>query len=76
LVTRAALESVLAEAVRNSPDCNGFVGIIVERVVPPSRGGANWTLKGVRYGKADRGQCSAVISNYVQEWQQKFDITD
>lgn len=76
LITRAALELALAEAVRNSPQCGAFVGVILERVVPGSPGGANWAVKGVKFGKADRGRCNAVISNCVQERQREFEVSD
>jgi len=54
-IARAALESALAENVRGSdPQCEGLIEIIVERVVPASPDGANWAVKGVKYGKAER----------------------
>jgi hypothetical protein len=76
-ITRATLELALAEAVRDSdPDCRGLIGIIVERVADPASGGANWALKGVRYGKAPRDPCNAEISRCVQEGQAEFEISD
>jgi hypothetical protein len=45
----------ITNAVRSSdPLCSGFVGIIVERLAPASRIGANWDVKGIKYGKAKR----------------------
>jgi hypothetical protein len=76
-ITRAALEQELAEAVRNSdPECAAFVSVIVEQIRATARGGANWAVKGVRFGKADRERCGAALSTCVSERQQQFELTD
>jgi hypothetical protein len=76
-MTRAALELAIAEAVRtSSPECGALIGIIVERVVPKTPGGANWAVKGIKFGKADRAQCSAAISKLVEDGQLEFEISD
>jgi cold shock CspA family protein len=76
-ITRAALELAIAENVRGSdPQCEGLIGIIVERVAPESPGAANWAIKGVKYGKAERDRCSAAISNFVKEGQREFEVSD
>jgi cold shock CspA family protein len=76
-IARAALESALAENVRGSdPQCEGLIEIIVERVVPVSPDGANWAVKGVKYGKAEREACSAAISKVVEEGQRDFEVSD
>jgi cold shock CspA family protein len=76
-ITRTALELTMAELVRNtSPECSPLVGIIVERVVPESPDGANWAVKGVKYGKADRDRCSAALFKCVEEGQRDFEVSD
>jgi CspA family cold shock protein len=76
-ITRAGLESALAETVRGSdPRCAGLVEIFVERVVPGASDGANWAVKGVKYGKAEREPCSAAISKSVEEGQREFEVSD
>jgi cold shock CspA family protein len=76
-IARAALESALAENVRGSdPQCEGLIEIIIERVVPVSPDGANWAVKGVKYGKAEREACSAAISKVVEEGQRDFEVSD
>jgi len=76
-IARAALESALAENVRRGdPQCGGLIEIIVERVVPASPDGANWAVKGVKYGKAEREVCSAAISKVVEEGQREFEVSD
>ena len=75
-ITRAALELTIAEAVRQSdPQCGALIAVMVERVVPKSPGGANWAVKGVKYGRAERNRCSAAISSCVEELQRDFDIS-
>lgn len=76
-VTRAALERSLVEAVRAAhPEFEHFTGVIVERVAPAASGGANWALKGVKYGKADRHRSGIVLSYCVEEAQLAFEISD
>jgi cold shock CspA family protein len=76
-ITRAALEATLVDSVRAiDPQCEGLIGIIVERVVPTSRDGANWAVKGVKYGKAERERCSAALSKCVEEQQREFEVLD
>ncbi len=76
-IARAALEAALVESVRASdPPCEALIEIIVERVVPASLDGANWAVKGVRFGKADRERCSAALCKCVEEAQREFEILD
>ncbi len=76
-IARAALQSALAESVRGSdPQCEGLIEIIVEHVVPRSPDGANWAVKGVKFGTAEREACSAAIAAVVEESQREFEISD
>lgn len=76
-ITRAGLESAISEAVRgSSPDCSGLIGVIVERIVPAAPGGANWDVKGIRYGRAKRDRCRAAIAVCVEDGQRQFDVSD
>jgi len=76
-IARVTLEQQLLETVRSSaPECSEFAYVIVERIVPSTRGGPNWAVKGVRYGKADRGKCAARLSGIVSERQQELDLTE
>jgi hypothetical protein len=77
LITRAALELTIADAVRGSdPRCQPLVGVIVERVARKSPDTANWAVKGVKYGKADRERCVAAMSSFVNEGLGEFEISD
>jgi CspA family cold shock protein len=76
-IARTALESALAETVRGSDSrCEGLIEIMVERIAPAPRDGANWAVKGVKYGKAEREPCSAAISKFVEESQSEFEVSD
>lgn len=61
------LAAMIAEAVRR--ECAGLMGVIIERVEPLSREDANWRLKGVRFGTADRGEASRVLATVVERLQ-------
>ena len=75
VITPDALQSLIAEAVRASnPQCRGLLEVFVKPVVPKSRGDVNWTVKGVKYGRAERTQCEAAISTIVERLQQEFVI--
>ena len=75
-ISRAALEMAITNAVRSSDLCSGFVGIIVERLASASRIGANWDVKGIKYGNAKRDRCDATISVIIDPMQLEFDISD
>jgi cold shock CspA family protein len=77
LITQAELEAALADAVRaHDAQCEGLVGIILERVSPASPTGSNWSVKGVKYGKAERDRCDVALSICVEEMQREFEISD
>jgi hypothetical protein len=76
-LTPDALQSVIAKAIRDTEaECEALIGVFVERIVPKSRGGVNWTLKGVRYGKAERVKCNAAISVVVERLQHEYNVAD
>jgi hypothetical protein len=74
-IARAALQLAIAEAVRKA-DPQELIGIVVERIVPTTARGANWTLKGGKYGEADRARCLAAIAGCVKERQGEFELSD
>lgn len=76
-MAREDLEQSLADAVRSiAPQCQAFVGVIIERVVPQTPDGANWAVKGVRYGRADRDQCEAALGMSLREKQLEYVLSD
>jgi hypothetical protein len=54
------------------PDCEAFVGVIVQRETPKARLDANWAIRGVRFGKADRNKCSKALTTIVDRMQREF----
>jgi hypothetical protein len=49
---------------------------MVERVAAASPGSADWAIRGVKYGRANRDRSSAVLSHCVEEAQQEFEVMD
>jgi hypothetical protein len=72
-VSRDRLESAITEAVKKAdPDCEAFVGVIVQGEAPNARLDANWVIRGVRFGKADRDKCSKALTTIVDRMQREF----
>jgi hypothetical protein len=76
-IARAVLEKALTEAVKTGhPECETFVGVIVERITPTARGAPNWAVKGVKFGKASRERCGALLTSRVEEALLEFHLSD
>lgn len=76
-VFRSVLEQNLGDAIRDrDPECGALVGIIVEPATSDAAYGANWAIKGVKYGRADRDRCSAVIASCVLDLRSKFQVSE
>ena len=72
-MTPAELELAIAEAVRKaSPACEGFLSVIVEPKTPKSRLDPDWSVRGVRFGKADRKMVDEALSTIVKRMQQEI----
>jgi hypothetical protein len=71
------LEAAIAEAVRKeAPGCEAFVGVIVHQIKPKSRVDANWALRGVKFGRADREKASQAIASIVERLQREFRLSN
>lgn len=76
-ISRAPLESAITEAVKKAePGCEAFLGVIVERQMQRSRLDANWGVKGVRFGRADRDKSSKALARIVERMQHEFGLSD
>src|ERR1039457_3031940 len=76
-IGRKFLESAIATGVKPSdPSCEAFVGVVLQRSSPKSPGGANWTIKGIKFGRAERDKCSAAINSIVEQMQREYEISD
>jgi hypothetical protein len=74
-VSRERLQSAITKAVKKAdPKCAGFVGVIVQRETPKTQLDANWAIKGVRFGKADRDKCSLALATIVERMQREFSL--
>jgi hypothetical protein len=77
LISLATLETAIAGTVRRSaPGCEAFVGVIVQRTTPKSHFGANWALRGIRFGKTDRDKANVAITTIVERMQREFWLSD
>jgi hypothetical protein len=73
VVSRKKLESMITTAVKQSePTCEAFVGVVVERETPKTRYDSNWSIRGVRFGKSDRGKAAQVLAAVVKRLQDQF----
>jgi hypothetical protein len=74
-VSRERLQSAIAKAVKKAdPKCEGFVGVIVQRQTPKARFDADWAIKGVLFGKADRDTSSVALATIVERMQREFSL--
>jgi len=72
-VSRYNLQLAITEAVKKAdPDCEAFVGVIVQRELPKASLDANWAIRGVRFGKADRDKSSKALTTIVERMQREF----
>jgi hypothetical protein len=75
-IRRSELEYAIADLVKGRADCDQFVGVVIERVIPDTSGGSNWVLKGIKYGNADRTTCDAALSACIAQQALQFDLSD
>jgi hypothetical protein len=74
-VSRERLQTAITKAVKKAdPKCAGFVGVIVQRQTPKARLDADWAIKGVRFGKADRDTSSVALATIVDRMQREFSL--
>ncbi len=74
LVSREDLERAITAAVK--AQCEGFVGVLIKRIRPEKRSGANWMTRGIKFGTADRDKSNKVLSTVVEQMQREFDLSD
>jgi hypothetical protein len=77
LIASANLESAITEAIRKrAPGCESFVGVIVQPTRPKSRFDANWVVRGVKFGRADREKVNEAIATIVESMQREYSLAD
>ena len=76
-IASANLESAITEAIRKrAPGCESFVGVIVQPTRPKSRFDANWVVRGVKFGRADREKVNEAIATIVESMQREYSLAD
>jgi hypothetical protein len=71
------LEFEIGKAVRKfKAGCKDFAGVIIERVEPNSPATANWAIKGVRFGRADRDKAAKVLPTVIERMQREFTLAE
>jgi hypothetical protein len=76
-VSLERLQSAITEAVKKSdPGCECFVGVIVQRETPTARFGANWAIRGVRFGKANRDKSTQALATITERMQREFRLAE
>jgi hypothetical protein len=72
-----ALENAITAAVKNRvPGSEGFGGVFVEKLTPKSRFDANWAIRGIRFGRADRETVNKALANIVVRMRADFKLSD
>jgi hypothetical protein len=71
------LELAIAEAVKKAaPECEEFVGVVLQQTTPRSRFGVNWQLRGVRFGNADRTIANEALTAIVESMQREYYLSE
>jgi hypothetical protein len=66
-ISRQEMQAAITEAVKKAdPDCEPFVGVIVERTKRSSLAEANWAIRGIKFGSADRNKASDAATTVVE----------
>jgi hypothetical protein len=52
------------------------MGVFVEKTTAKSKTDANWTVKGIKYGKADREKCTKALATIVESMQREFNLSE
>jgi hypothetical protein len=75
LATIPDLEVAITEAVRKAaPECETFAGVVLQQTKPRSRRDANWQLRGIKFGQADRKIASEALAGTIERMQRGFYI--
>jgi len=76
-ISRDALQKAITAGVKKADaSCASFIGVIVQRAIAASGLEANWTIRGVKFGRADRNKASAALATIVERMQHEFSLSD
>jgi hypothetical protein len=75
-ISREEIQAAITKAVKKADrDCEPFVGVIVERTKRSSLLEANWAIKGIKFGRADRNKAGDAVNRIVQRMQCDFNLS-
>jgi hypothetical protein len=76
-ISREEMQVAITEAVKKAdPDCAAFVGVFVERTKRTSVLEANWAIKGIKFGRADRNKAGNAVNRVVERMQRDFNLSN
>jgi hypothetical protein len=75
-ISRMSLEEEITKAVKADDACGDFAGVIVQRSIGQSSLEANWTIKGIKFGKAERDKTGQVVAAAVERMQRLYNLSD
>lgn len=71
------LEMAITMAVKKAaPECEAFVGVIVQKKAPKSRLDVNWQLRGAKFGNADRKIAGEILATTIENMQREFYLVE
>src|ERR1700730_17837906 len=76
-ISREEMQAAITGAVKKAdPDCEAFVGVIVERKKRSSLAEANWDIRGIKFGRADRKKAGDAVTTILERMQREFNLSD
>jgi hypothetical protein len=76
-MTAAELELAILEAVQKAaPGCEDFVAVIVQYEKPKSHLDPNWSIRGVKFGKANRKMVDEALKTVLERMRREFRLND
>jgi TATA-box binding protein (TBP) (component of TFIID and TFIIIB) len=76
-ISQERLQSAITEAVKKAdPACEAFAGVIVQRETPKEHFDVNWSIRGVRFGRADREKSKQALANIVERMQRELRLAE
>jgi hypothetical protein len=70
------LEMAITMAVKAAPECEAFVGVIVQKKTPKSRLDVNWQLRGAKFGNSDRKVAGEILATTIESMQREFYLVE
>ena len=76
-VSRTDLQTAITEAVKKfSPECQAFIEVILTDPTTEPQVDANWTVKGIKFGRSNRAKASEALNVVVARMAQEFRLSE